>query len=97
MNQTTNSPGPMVVSFIHKRPIKSFRRLPDENAARFIKEFQTLGATWNNRAKVDNFSQYLKEFKDGADDRLELIENELKAVSILDNDGVHSNRWLDLS
>jgi len=48
IHQTASSPGHMAVNFIQQRSIKAFRGLPNEDAARFLEEYEKMGSYWNS-------------------------------------------------
>jgi hypothetical protein len=91
--QPTFQQGPMTVSFIQQKAIKSFDGLPTADPSRFLKDYEKMATSWSEKAKVDNLGQYLEG---AASDWLEILENELKEELTYDDQGKKSNRWLDL-
>jgi hypothetical protein len=83
----------MTVSFIQQKSINSFNGLPEADPSKFLKDYEKMATLWSNKAKVDNLGQYLEE---AASDWLEILENEFKEEVTINEEGIQSNRCMEL-
>jgi len=84
----------LMVMTVPIKDVPTFSNIKGDDPRVFISKYERLSSSWSNRARVRDFAQYLEG---PAADWFSVLEKDLKGVFALDDEGVQSTAWMELT